>query len=522
MKLLGPRALLLTAIAIAAVIFVAHFEQAAKPLEGRWSSLPAVVHSALPSEATSKAILNYTHRHREWVNVASGSTRIRAFIVFPERSDRATALVVTAGKQGASDWIRAVADQAAAEGFIAIVPDVLSGLGPNGGDTNDFADPRAVATALDRLGRDEIARRTRAIRNYAVALPAANGKSASLEFDGGSANTGDGSIKVGVESPVAGERLASFQMSQEAWARAVAFLLRQTGDKPLFGENPNIPEDHSAHFGMAMAQESNSKKGARDSGGYPQGKLADLPAGIFTAHSALMNSELSKMFVEIPFGNLKLHTWVEYPEGTGKAPIVIVMQHGPGMDDWQRALADQLAQQGFIAIAPDLHSGLGPNGGNFDSFQGTDEVMRATARLTGDDMLNRYLAAYHWGMKLPRASGKVASIGFCMGGGNSFRFAEEVPELAAAVVFYGTPGDPQKLAKIKAPVLAFYGDEDARVTSTMAPTAELMKSNGGSFEAHSYPRATHGFVSYQDLAGNPAATADSWFKTIAFLKEHTK
>jgi carboxymethylenebutenolidase len=522
MKPIGLKASLLIATAIAVVILVAVLGQPAKSLGGHGSRIPAIVHSALPSEAASKAILNYTHRHREWVSVSSGSTRLRAFIVFPERSDKATALVVTAGQQGASDWIRAVADQAAAEGFIAIVPDVLSGLGPNGGDTNDFANPKAVAAALDRLGRDEIARRTQAIRNYAVTLPAANGKSASLEFDGGSANVDNGRIKVAVESPVAGERIASFQMSQEAWAEAVAFLLKQTGDKPLFGENPNIPEDHSAHFGMAMAQESNSQKGARGSGGYPQGKLPDLPAGIFTAHSALMNSKLSKMFVEIPFGKLKLHTWVEYPEGTGKAPIVIVMQHGPGMDDWQRALADQLAQQGFIAIAPDLHSGLGPNGGNFDSFQGTDEVMRATARLTGDDMLNRYLAAYHWGMKLPRASGKVASIGFCMGGGNNFRFAEEVPELAAAVVFYGTPGDPQKLAKIKAPVLAFYGDDDARVTSTMEPTANLMKSNGRSFEAHSYPHATHGFVSYQDLAGNPAATADSWLKTIAFLKEHTK
>jgi dienelactone hydrolase len=357
MKLIRLGAFLLIAIAIAVVIFVADLGQPAKSLGGYGSRIPAVVHSALPSEAASKAILNYTHRHREWVSVSSGSTRIRAFIVFPERSDKATALIVTAGKQGASDWIRAVADQAAAEGFIAIVPDVLSGLGPSGGDTNDFADSRAVAAALDRLGRSEIARRTNVIRNYAVALPAANGKSASLEFDSGWANGVNGHIKVAVESPIAGERLASFQGSQEAWAQAVAFLLKQTGDKPLFGENPNIPEDHSAHFGMAMAQESNSKKGARGSGGYPQGKLPDLPAGIFTAHSALTNSKLSRMFVEIPFGKLKLHTWVEYPEGTGKAPIVIVMQHGPGMDDWQRALADQLAQQGFIAIAPDFIQG---------------------------------------------------------------------------------------------------------------------------------------------------------------------
>ena len=98
------------------------------------------------------------------------------------------------------------------------------------------------------------------------------------------------------------------------------------------------------------------------------------------------------------------------------------------MDDWQRALADQLASQGFIAIAVDLHSGLGPNGGNYDSFGGTDEVMRATARINQDEMQTRYKAGLEWGKKLPRWNGKAASIGFCMGGGNSFRFAGEVPE----------------------------------------------------------------------------------------------
>lgn len=474
----------------------------------RPNALP-VAHSALPAEAAAKTILNSTHRHREWVSVAAGPANVRAFIVYPERSDKAPVVILSAGKQGASDWIRAVADQAAAEGFIAVVPDVLSGLGPHSGDTNDFANPVAVAAALDGMGRDEIIRRTSAVRDYAIVLPAANGKSASLEF------TTDG-VQAAVEA-----RSASFKLSDGAWPQAVAFLVKQTGDKPVAGENLNVPEDHSMHIGMMMGQTVNDKKGGGPRG-YPVGKLPDLPAGIFNARSVVTNSKLRKEFVDIPFGNGKLHTWVEYPEGDGKAPIVIVMQHGPGMDDWQRALADQLALQGFIAIAADLHSGLGPNGGNYDAFQGTDDVMRANARLTPDDMFNRYKAARDWGMKLPRANGKSASIGFCMGGGNSFRFASEVPELNAAVVFYGTPANQEMLAKIKAPVLAFYGDDDARVTSTMAPTEAAMKEYGKSFEAHSYPHGTHGFLEYQDLGGNPTATADSWARTIAFLKEHTK
>jgi carboxymethylenebutenolidase len=100
---------------------------------------------------------------------------------------------------------------------------------------------------------------------------------------------------------------------------------------------------------------------------------------------------------------------------------VLVMHHGSGLHDWQRALGDQLAQQGFIAITPDLLSAFGPNGGNYDSFDGTDAVMAGLARLTQDEGIRRLNAAYEYGMKLPRAHGKSAAIGFCMGGGDSFR-----------------------------------------------------------------------------------------------------
>src|SRR5208282_5622037 len=136
--------------------------------------------------------------------------------------------------------------------------------------------------------------------------------------------------------------------------------------------------------------------------GYPVGKLPGLPAGTFSATSTLLHSALSKQFVNLPVGDVQLHTWVEYPTGTGKAPVVIVMQHGPGLDDWQRALADQLALQGFIAVAADLYSGLGPNGGNYDSFEGTDAAMRAAARLSPEEAIRRYKAAYEYGRKLPR------------------------------------------------------------------------------------------------------------------------
>ena len=252
--------------------------------------------------------------------------------------------------------------------------------------------------------------------------------------------------------------------------------------------------------------------------GYPTGKLPELPAGVFNAHSTLENSKLRKEFVDIPVGEVKLHTWIVYPEGDGKAPVVLAMHHGPGLDEWQRALGVQLAEQGFISVTPDLLSGFGPNGGNYDSFDGTDAVMRGLARLTQDDGIRRLKAAYEYGMKLPRASGKSATIGFCMGGGYSFRFAGEVPEINGAVVFYGGAPSEQIMARIKSPVLGFFGEDDARVTAGVAPATAAMEKLGKTFESHIYPHATHGFLEYQDLAGNPQATSDSWSRTIAFLK----
>jgi carboxymethylenebutenolidase len=278
-------------------------------------------------------------------------------------------------------------------------------------------------------------------------------------------------------------------------------------------------EDHSAHIMLAMAQQP---PGGGGPPGYPVGKLRDLPAGTFSATSTLLHSTLRREFVDLPVGGIKVHTWIEYPAGEGKAPVVIVMQHGPGMDDWQRALADQLALQGFIAVAADLYSGLGPNGGNWDSFEGVDAALRASGKLTPDEAIRRYKAAYDYGLKLPRANGKVASVGFCAGGTYSFRFAGEVPEINAAVVFYGTQPGADIMAKIKAPVLGFYGEDDARVTGTVESTVSAMKQQGKSYEPHIYPHATHGFLEFQDLAGNPAATADSWSRTIAFLNQHLK
>ena len=125
-------------------------------------------------------------------------------------------------------------------------------------------------------------------------------------------------------------------------------------------------------------------------------------------------------------------------------------------------------------------------------------------------------------MSLPRANGKSGSVGFCAGGGNSFAFAGLVPELNAAVVFYGTPPSEEIMSKINAPVLAFYGENDARVTSTAQPTIAAMMKLGKKFETHIYPKTTHSFVLFQDIAANQEALKDAWPRAMALFKTNLK
>src|SRR6185436_15178743 len=147
------------------------------PLQAR------TTHSVLPSPSTAQSILNTTTRHREWVNVASGPSPVLAFVVYPERADTAPVVLVRVTNEPSSVRARAVADQLAAEGFVAVVPDVLTGLGPNHSDGDGFASPDAVAAALQRLGADEARRRYAATKTYAEQLPAANGTSVWLNLD---------------------------------------------------------------------------------------------------------------------------------------------------------------------------------------------------------------------------------------------------------------------------------------------------------------------------------------------------
>jgi carboxymethylenebutenolidase len=461
----------------------------------------AVADPYLPGIADAKQLLNTMSRHREWLQVDTESGPVFAFVVYPDRSNPGPVVLLGERGLGATDWARAAADQVAAAGFIAIVPDVLTGLGPNGGATDSFTNEHEIEAAMDRLGSTAISRRE-AVRQFGLAMPIADGQSALLEID----NHGS-RIDVDVARKGHGNSRSSTPLSPETWRASLSFVARETHDKPMFVADGG----HAHHAVMAQVAEP-SVSFAR--------KHPDMPAGFYTAEAALADSTLRKEWITLDVEGVKVSTWIVYPAGDAKAGTVVVMQHGVGMDAWVQGVADQLARSGFIAIAPDVWSGTAPDGGGLRSFKYLDDALLAARKVSQDEIMRRYAAARAYALALPRSNGKSASLGFCMGGGHSFRFAGDVPELNAAVVFYGVAPDETTMARIKAPVLGLYGENDARVVATVAPAVEVMTRLGKSYEPHIYPNATHSFVLFQEVAGNPAAMRDGWPRAISFLKKN--
>jgi carboxymethylenebutenolidase len=222
-------------------------------------------------------------------------------------------------------------------------------------------------------------------------------------------------------------------------------------------------------------------------------------------------------------------TWMVEPSGSGKAGVVIVIHEIYGLTDWVRAVADHVAQDGFIALAPDLLSGMGPNHTGSAEL-GTQGSTQAIRTLTADARATRLNAVMDAGSKLARSNGKTGTVGFCWGGGASLAYAIAQPSLNAAVMFYGSPpagaGSPTPdysgLVNIKAPVLAFYGGNDNRVTGTAQPLSDEMKKAGKPFEFHVYDGAGHGFVRQQTTEANYKATTESWPLVVKFFADHLK
>jgi carboxymethylenebutenolidase len=218
------------------------------------------------------------------------------------------------------------------------------------------------------------------------------------------------------------------------------------------------------------------------------------------AKARLEASPRHREYVTLQHGSRTLQALVVYPEVKDKAAVVVLIHEIFGLSDWAKEMADELAGEGFIVVAPDLLSGFGPGGGGSDAFPGQDDRVKAVSGLDPAGVLADLDAAADYGKKLPAASGKIAVAGFCWGGSKSFAFAAHRPDLSAAFVFYGTA--PADVTPIVAPVYGFYGGNDSRIGATIPATTDAMKAAGKFYDPVTYDGAGHGFMRAGEDPGN--------------------
>lgn len=246
-----------------------------------------------------------------------------------------------------------------------------------------------------------------------------------------------------------------------------------------------------------------------------------LPAGAADAAARLQASPRHAEWATIKTSPTdSVVAWVVYPERRDKAPVVVVIHEIFGLTTWIRGVADQLAADGFIAIAPDLLTMK--RAGNLTSEWSGDSARAAIRTLSAGDVQRDLDAVARFGMNLPAATNKYAVVGFCWGGSTSFAHAVHTQELDAAVVYYGTSPASSELHSVRAPVLGLYGADDARVNATIPPADSAMKALGRRFEYRIFDGAGHGFL--RDQTGregaNMGATKQAWPRMIAFLRTH--
>ncbi len=281
------------------------------------------------------------------------------------------------------------------------------------------------------------------------------------------------------------------------------------------------PEARAAQAGAQAARTGAAAAGAAGAAAAVR-QEPTLPPDAEGAEARLAASPRHGEWVTIRTGPAdSVRAWVVYPERATKAPVVLVVHEIFGMSNWVRAVADDVAAQGFIAVAPDLLTmkdvPTAPDG------SADAQAAVAAIRTLDRDAVQRDLRAVAaWAMKLPAATQKYGIVGFCWGGTTTFAHAVAAPDLSAAVVYYGTSPKSESLARVRAPVLGLYGGADARVGATVPGADSTMKALGKVYEPHFFEDAGHGFLRQQSGrdGANMAASRQAWPLTIAWFRRY--
>jgi carboxymethylenebutenolidase len=237
----------------------------------------------------------------------------------------------------------------------------------------------------------------------------------------------------------------------------------------------------------------------------------------------LENSPRHHEWVEIKLNGKILHAFVVYPEKSTATQAVIVIHENRGLNDWARSAADQFAEKGYLAIAPDYLSDFSAEYKKTSNFANQDDARTAIYELKPEDVTAMSDAAFNFIRQDKACNGQVSVAGFCWGGLQSFNYSIHNAELHKALVFYGSaPTEEEKVKKIACPVYGFYGENDARINAGIPGIQELMTKHGKFFEPVIYPGAGHAFMKSGDdpegSAVNKEARNAAWERIVNVLE----
>ena len=228
-------------------------------------------------------------------------------------------------------------------------------------------------------------------------------------------------------------------------------------------------------------------------------------------------------WVKVENADREVTCFVVYPEVPDKATIVIAIHENRGLTDWVRSFADQLAAEGYIVVAPDLLSGFSEKYSSTSEFPNSDAARNAIYELPPDQVKYDLMAVQDYAEQIPAGNGKTVVAGFCWGGSQSFRMATYNNDIKAALIFYGSAPEKEKIKNISAPVYGFYGGNDERINSGIPETERYMRTDGKKYNYFIYPGAGHAFMRRgEDPSGSPEnkkARDEAWKSMLKILAD---
>ncbi|NBC26258.1 MAG: dienelactone hydrolase family protein [Bacteroidetes bacterium] len=238
----------------------------------------------------------------------------------------------------------------------------------------------------------------------------------------------------------------------------------------------------------------------------------------------LENSPRHHEWVTVEHDGREVNNFVAYPETSDNVPVMIVIHENRGLTDWVRSFADQMAEAGYIAIAPDLLSGFDEDHSRTSDFASSDAARDALYQLNPGQITADLMVVQSYAEGLDAGNGTIVVGGFCWGGSQTFRYATNAGGLDAAMVFYGSPpSDEEAYANISVPVYGYYGEDDQRINSTIPQTEELMAEYNNTYDYVIYDGAGHAYMRRGDdpngSEANREARNQSWERLKSILSD---